>query len=312
MLPVIKTLQDAIRYFSDEPTCVKFISILKWGDDGRPFCPKCGSDNVIGLSTRPVFKCREKGCKKQFSVKVGTIFQDSALPLSKLLPALWLVCNAKNGISSHEVGRALGIRQASAWHLLHRCREAMRKGSFQKLTGIVEVDETYIGGKIRNKHKSKQTYDFNTGRRDNKTPVMGFLQRDGEVRAMVVENTSRNTLEPRILDNIETGATVYTDGHSGYDRICKTYEHEKVEHGAAEYVRGQVHTNSIENFWCLFKRSVRGTYTKLAPFHIDRYLDEQVFRFNNRKVTDYDRFCIAVSQMFERTLTYKELTGKLS
>ena len=304
----IKTLQQAILYFSNEKVCVEFISRLKW-EDGKPCCPKCGSDNCIGLSTRPVFKCREKGCKKQFSVKVGTPFQDSALPLSKLLVALWMVCNAKNGISSCEVARAIGIHQSSAWHLLHRCREIMRTGSFKKLSGEVESDETYIGGRENFKHRAHIPSSFRNVGTKGKTPVLGMLERGGEVRAMVVENARRKSLEPRVLENVELGSTLYTDQLPTYINIAKDrYTHFSVNH-MERYVDGQIHTNGLENFWCLLKRGIKGTYTQIAPFHIDRYLDEQVFRYNNRKTDDYHRFELAVSQMFGKTLTYEALTG---
>lgn len=313
----IKTLQQAILYFSNEKVCVEFISRVKWGGEGKPFCPKCGSDNVIGLSTRPVFKCREKGCKKQFSIKAGTIFDNSPLPLSKLLPALWLVCNAKNGISSCELSRSLGIHQSSAWHLLHRCREAMRTGTFKKLTGKVELDATYVGGLEKFKHVDKKTpTSFKKGVRGGagKTTVFGMLERGGELRAMVVMSESEKQVEPLIVKHVEQGSKLLTDAHGAYKTVAgrNPYEHESVEHMAKEYVRGEVHTNGLENFWTLFKRSVKGTYTQVAPFHVDRYLDEQMFRYNNRKTSDFDRFEQAVSQMFERKLTYATLTGKAS
>lgn len=309
----IKTLQQAIQYFSNEAVCVEFISRLKWAD-GKPCCPKCGSDNVVGLKTRPVFQCREKGCKKQFSVKVGTPFEDSALPLTKLLPALWFVCNAKNGISSCELGRALGIRQATAWHLLHRCREIMRTGTFRKLQGEVEVDETYIGGKLKFMHKDRLAKMPRKNRAiiGHKTVVMGMIERGGEVRAKVVDNAKHRSLLPEISENIEQGSKVYTDKLASYRNLSLlSYDHSSVDHRYG-YVEGATHTNTLEGFWNLFKRSVKGTYTQLAPFHVDRYLDEQTFRYNNRKVTDFERFEKAVSQMFGKKLTYAELTGATS
>lgn len=317
----IKTLQQAIQYFSNELVCVEFISKLKWGDDGRPFCPKCGSDNVIGLRTRPVFKCREKGCKKQFSIKTGTIFESSPLSLTKLLTGLWLVTNAKNGISSCEVARSLGMSQSSAWHLLHRCREAMRTGSIgKKLSGTIEADATYVGGKEKFKHKDKKLSTplnpFGAHGGAGKTVVLGMLERGGDVRAMVVKSEhSVPQIEAHLLRNVEEGSILSTDKHPTYSHVAirnpSHFDHQFVDH-MVEYVKGDVHTNGLENFWTLFKRSIKGTYTQCAPFHVDRYLDEQVYRYNNRKLNDWQRFEKVVSQIFDRKLPLAVLTSKLS
>ncbi len=309
-----KTLLEIVRHFSDEKTCVEFIAQLKWVD-GKPYCPKCGSDNCIGLSTRPIYKCREKGCKKQFSVKVGTIFENSPIPLTKWIPALWMIMNSKNGVSSCEIARSLGITQKSAWHLLHRCRKVLSTGTFQKLSGEVECDETYMGGKEKFKHRRHIPSSFwvNKGVK-GKTPVMGMLEIGGEVRAQVIKSAGEKSLEPVVLQNIEEGSTLLTDGHPAYRTIAgrNTYQHGFVDHTTNEYVRGNVHTNGIENFWSCFKRTVKGTYIQIAPFHIDRYLDEQAFRYNTRKVTDKVRFEQGMSGIINRKLTYAELTGAIA
>lgn len=314
MLQQPKTLVDAIKYFDNEAVCVKFVAMLKYGEEEKVFCPKCGSDNVVGLKTRKLFQCKERQCLKQFSVKVGTIFEGSNAPLTQWMSAMWLIANAKNGISSCELARALGCTQKTAWFMLHRIREAMRKNNERKLSGVVEADATYVGGLERFKHADKkEPSSFKRGRgKKTKTAVLGLLERGGEVRATVVDNEYGNAVEPVILNNIEEGSKLMTDGHSGYAFVANrnNFEHEFVDH-VTEYVRGEVHTNSLENFWCLFKRAVKGTYTQIAPFHVDSYLDEQVFRFNNRKLNDFGRFALVVSQIFDKRLTYAELTGAL-
>jgi transposase-like protein len=259
------------------------------------------------ISTRRLWKC--KGCKKQFSVKLGTIFEDSPLGLDKWLPAVWLIANSKNGISSHELGRALGVTQKSAWFMLHRIRLAMQTGTFSKLDGAVEVDETYIGGKARNMHKSVKARKITATGVKDKTAVLGMRQRDGKVRAMVVPDGKRETLRQHVLDNIEPGSKVYTDENRAYAILAHDYEHETVDH-AERYVDGKVHTNSLENFWSLLKRGLHGTYVSVEPFHLFRYLDERVFTYNLYDATDYGRFRAVLRRVAGRRLTYAELTGK--
>lgn len=303
-----RTLQQAFQYFTDDKTCVEFVSRMKWGEEGKPYCIKCGSDNVIGLSTRPVFKCREKGCKKQFSIKSGTVFENTNVSLTKWLPAFWMIVNDKNGISSCELGRALGISQPCAWFMLHRLREAVHVGFLEKMKGgEFEVDETFVGGKEQFKHKSKTPSSLRNRGQQGKTAVMGIVQRGGEVRAKVVPNTRRNVLEPEILKNVELGSVVYTDSKMSYYKLSEYYQHGWVDH-KNDYVIGRAHTNTLENFWSLFKRSVKGTYIQIAPFHIDRYLTEQIFRYNTRKLNDGERFVKALQMIFDKRLTYDKLT----
>jgi len=298
-----KTLQQAIIYFSDAENCTNFLSQLRWPDGVE--CPNCGGQEVSYLSTRRVWKC--KACKKQFSVKVGSIMEDSPISLDKWLAAIWLIANAKNGISSLELHRSLGITQKSAWFLLHRIRKAMQDGSLNKLSGHVEVDETYIGGKARNMHISKRKH---LGSRDTgKIAVMGLLERHGEVRTMVIEGTKRRMLHGRVSEHVEAGACVYTDALRSYNELDQEFTHKVINH-AERYVDGIVHTNGIENFWSLLKRAIRGTYVAVEPFHLFRYLDEQTFRFNTPKGTDADRFVKAAAALTGRRLTYAELIGK--
>jgi transposase-like protein len=298
-------LLEAIRHFSDLDVSTEFVAKLRWPNG--PVCPRCGGVEHSYLTTRRLWKCKE--CKKQYSVKLGTIFEDSPLGLDKWLPAVWLTANSKNGISSHELARSLGITQKSAWFMLHRIRLAMQTGTFNKLSGQVEVDETYIGGKARNMHKHVKARKITgTGGKD-KTVVAGALQRNGEVRAEVLPDKNRPTLQGHVKKHVAEGAALYTDLHQGYRGLDAIYGHETVDH-AHEYVDGQVHVNGMENFWSLLKRGLHGTYVSVAPFHLFRYLDERVFAFNLRDHSDYGRFEAVLRAVSGRRLTLAELTAK--
>ncbi|HRJ87094.1 MAG TPA: IS1595 family transposase [Pyrinomonadaceae bacterium] len=301
-----KTLQDAVKYFSDESTCINFVASLRWAD-GVPVCPKCEANQTSFISTRNVWKC--KACKKQFSVKVGTIFEDSAIKLDKWLVAIWLIANAKNGISSYELHRAIGITQKSAWFVLHRIRTAMQVGSIEKLSGTVEADETYIGGSAKNMHKAKrERFKMKGGRRDHKTAVLGMVERKGRVRAKVIKNNRGGTLVPLVRENVAEGSELYTDQWEAYELLASDYIHEAVNH-SIEYVRGNIHTNSIENFWSLMKRTIRGTYVSVAPEHLQKYVEEQSFRYNERKGNDQLRFIGVLRSISGKRLTYEQLIG---
>ena len=300
-----KTLQEAIRYFSNDEICIGFLASLRW-ENGIATCPKCKGQETSFLKTRKIWKC--KGCKKQFSVKVGTIFEGSNISLDKWLCAMWLICNAKNGISSYEIHRSIGITQKSAWFVLHRIRVAMQTGSFEKLSGEVECDETFVGGLSKNMHKSRREAKIKGRGSVGKTAVMGMLERKGNVRAKVIEKVDRETLHGEVKDNVETGANLFTDEWRSYNGLDSDYVHEVINH-SVEYVRGNVHTNGIENFWTLLKRSIKGTYVSVEPFHLNKYVDEQVFRYNERKGNDKDRFVKAVGQIVGKRLKYDELIG---
>jgi transposase-like protein len=272
-----KTLQQAIRYFSDEQICIDTIAKLRWPNG--PACPACGHKEHYYLSAQKRWKCKE--CYKQFSVKVGTIFEDSPISLDKWLAGLWMLVNCKNGISSYEVGRALGLTQKSAWFMLHRLRLALQNGSVNKLGGPgseVEVDETFIGGKARNMHVDVRERPITgTGGKD-KTAVMGMLERGGEVRVTVVPNRRKKQLQDQVRHHV---AALYSEALQSYDGLSQEYGH-KVIDNADTYVNGRVHTNGLKNFWSLLKRGINGTYVSVEPFHLFRYLDEQAFRYNNR------------------------------
>ncbi|MBV9481412.1 MAG: IS1595 family transposase, partial [Acidobacteria bacterium] len=268
-----KTLQQAIRYFSDEQVCIDTVAALRWPNG--PECPACGHKEHYYLRTQKRWKCKE--CSKQFSVKLGTIFEDSPLGLDKWLAALWMLVNCKNGISSYEVGRDLGITQKSAWFMLHRLRKALQESSFVKMGGSgteVEVDETFIGGKARNMHVDKRERRITgTGGKD-KTAVMGIIERGGKVRTMVVPSRKKGVLQQTVRNHVAAETALYTDALQSYDGLAQDYAHRVIDH-AEKYVDGRVHTNTLENFWSLLKRSIGGTYVSVEPFHLHRYLDEQ-------------------------------------
>lgn len=303
-----QTLQEAIVCFSDSERSFQVSVSLRW-PNGKVTCPRCNSDQHSFISTRKIWFC--KGCKKQFTVKVGTIFEDSPLGMDKWMTGMWLLVNCKNGISSCEVARDLGITQKSAWFMMHRLRLALNIGTFVKqLTGEVEVDETFIGGKARNKHVAqRQRRITGTGGKD-KTAVMGIVERGGEIRTTVVPNRKKRTLQEEVKKHVEAGSALYSDDLQSYEGLASRYAHQVIDHAVA-YVDGAVHTNTLENFWSLLKRGIHGTYVSVEPFHLFRYLDEQAYRYNNRNdKNDADRFVEAMSNVFGHRVTFAELTGK--
>lgn len=308
-----ETLVQAIRHFADPDTCLNYLTPIRWPNGIA--CPHCGSQEHAFIASRRIWRCKGQ-CKKQFSIKIGTVMEDSPLGLDKWLIAIWLIANAKNGISSWELHRSLGITQKSAWFLLHRIRLAMQNGSLEKLRGEVEVDETYIGGKARNMHADKRAEKIKGTGFAGKAIVMGVLERGGEVRTKVIKDTKKATVQPEVRKNVEAGSLVCTDALLSYVGLDADFVHEAVDH-AEEYVRGNVHTNGLENYWSLLKRSIRGTYVNVEPFHLFRYLDEQAFRYNQRRHSDVDktpktdaeRFAELLGCIGGKRLTYKHLTG---
>jgi len=348
-IPEPKTLQQAVVHFSDPDNCIAYMVAKRW-PDGVVKCPTCGRSDVSYIAKRRVWQCKSRHRKCQFSVKVGTIMEDSPIGLDKWLMAMWMLANCRNGVSSHEIKRTLGVTQKSTWFMLHRIRWAMRetacgfdgklgtpgpggnaglgeahatKDDWEHGPKAVEVDEAFFGGSVENMHRDRLAklrtqnpgpqedgYERTT-RYDNKAIVVGIFDRQSrQVRAKVIPNTKRETLQKEILKNVKYGSAVYTDEAVGYDLLRQKFVHETVNH-AETYVRGQVHTNCLENFWSLTKRTLTGTYVAVEPFHLDRYLDEQMFRFNNRlNKDDAGRFGKVASQVLNRRLTYADLTGK--
>ncbi len=302
------TLRDAIIWFADFEHCRQFMTELRW-PDGLVKCPTCGATKLTWLAKQRVWKCYAGHERPTFSLKTGTIFEDSPIPLEKWLTAAWLIISCKNGISSYEVHRGLKVTQKTAWFMLHRIRLAMQDGGFNKLIGEVEVDESFIGGKARNMHKAKRDRVITgTGGKD-KTVVMGMLERGGKVRTMVVDNRRKHELQKQVREHVEAGAAIFSDELKSYEGLEKDYQHAVINH-AVEYVNRNAHTNNCENFWSLLKRGLHGTYISVEPFHLFRYLDEQTFRYNNRHTTDAERFAMVMKQIVGRRLTYAELTGK--
>lgn len=295
-------------YFADPDNCMGYMVARRWPKGVT--CPTCGNTTVTFLANQRKWQCSTHHAKRQFTLKTGTIFEDSPLGLDKWLPAVWMLCNCRNGISSWELHRALGVTQKTAWFMLHRVRLALQGKEGGMLSGEVEVDETFIGGKARNMHKEKRARVITgTGGKD-KAIVMGMLERGGEVRAAVVENRKKKEVQKQIRDHVEAGAAIFSDEPKSYEGLDSDYQRAIINH-AIEYVNGNIHTNGMENFWSLLKRGLHGTYISVEPFHLFRYIDEQVFRYNHREdMTDGDRFRLAVSHIVGKRLTWVELTGK--
>jgi transposase-like protein len=310
-----KTLQQAIKHYSDEQVCIDAVARLRWPNGSE--CPACGHKEHYYLKTQRRWKCKE--CYKQFTVKLGTIFEDSPIPLQKWLPALWMLVNCRNGVSSYEIARDLGISQKAGWFVLQRLRLALQNGSFTKLGGPdsapVEVDETFIGGKARNMHKSRRLRMKVREHNWSKTVVMGMLERGGKVKTAVIAERKKSVVEQIVRENIMPGAEVHTDEFPGYMGLSEQYAHKIINH-LEHYVDGKIHTQGIENFWSCLKRGLNGTYIAVEPFHLFRYVDEQAFRFNNRKdadgrkLSDAERFNLALAQVAGKRLTFAEVTGK--
>ena len=302
------TLQGAMVYFADPDNCHNFLVPIRWPHGVR--CPHCGSPVVRYMESVRRWKCYEKHAKPQFSLKTGTIFEESPLGLDKWLAAVWLIVNAKNGISSYEIHRSIGVTQKTAWFMGHRIRAALHAGSFDRmLQGEAEVDETFIGGKARNMHSDVRARRITGRGPTDKTAVLGILERSGLVTTKVVPNRRKATLQREVRATVAAGTALYSDDLASYQGLQRDYAHQTVDH-AIRYVDGRVHTNGLENFWSLLKRALNGTYVSVEPFHLHRYLDEQAYRYNERKGKDWDRFFRAIQKVAGKRLTYDQLRGR--
>lgn len=299
------TLIEAVAFFADERKAWRCVVNRRWAD-GNVICPRCQSNKVHLIESRMIWRCN--GCSRQFSVKVGTIFEDSPIPFSKWLPAMWLITNNKNGVSSCELARALGVTQKTAWFMLHRIRLAMKETATLRFGGIIEADETYIGGKARNMHFQKRTAIDRRGGAQGKSIVLGMMERGGMVTTKIIPKVSKAWVQAEVRRHAIWGSTVHTDEQRAYKELKLGYLHQFIDH-TKTYVDGLIHTNSMENYWSLLKRTINGTYVSVEPFQLVRYLDEQAFRFNERKQTDAQRFAKALTQATGRRLTYNELIG---
>jgi transposase-like protein len=267
---------------------------------------RCDAKELGFVSSRSLWRC--KACKYEFTVKKGTIFEDSPIPLSKWLPALWMYSAFKKGVSSHQLARNLGVTQKTAWFMSHRIRLAMEIGHFDApLSGEVEADETFVGGKARFQHENKKKHIGTGGM--GKVAVMGLLERHGELRARVVPSVRKGTLQKAVRANVAPRSTVYSDASRSYNGLEADYVHQVIDH-AEGYVRDRVHTNGLENFWSLFKRMIYGTHHSVEPEHLDRYLDEATYRFNTRETSDTTRFVAATARVIGKRITYRQLIGK--
>jgi transposase-like protein len=296
-----ETLIEAVRYFSNPDTCIEHVAALRWPHGIA--CPTCGRVDVSYLEKQKRWQCKSRHAKRQFSVKIGTIFEDSPLGLDKWLPAVWMIVNAKNGVSSYEIARALGVTQKTAWFMDHRIRAAMEYGTFDKLDDPVEADETYIGGKTKEEH----------GRFSNKSAIVGVVEKKkhiGQIRAFAAKQAHASNTLPFLRASLREGAILHTDESRIYSRANRTFVHESVNHSEKEYARGAVSTTTIDGFWNLFKRSYKGTYTHLSPVHLDRYVKERTYRYNTRMLSDGERFAEWFTKVNGRRLMYKSLVNK--
>jgi transposase-like protein len=306
-----KTLTEAILHFADADVTLKTMVELRWPNG--VCCPTCSRDDVKFIPTRRLWECKGQHARKQFSAKVGTIFEDSPLGLDKWFAAIWLIANCKNGVSSYEIHRGIGVTQKTAWFMLHRIRLAMETGTFLKSGGEFEADETFVGGRSKNMSTTRRTKTIKGSGVAGKEVVMGVLRRSTEteaskVSAQHVRNRKKVTVQAAVRAVAEPGAAVYTDALRSYDGLAADYVHGVVDH-AIEYVRDHVHTNGMENFWSLFKRALKGTYVSVEPAHLNAYTVEQTFRFNERKDVDGGRFRKVLAAVTGKRVTYKDLIG---
>lgn len=318
MIPPFKNLLEAQAYFHSEEICRKHLERLCWGE--TPVCPYCASAKApYKLKGGKRYRCSDKDCRADFSVTIGTIFENSKIPLQKWFLAIYIASAHKKGISSLQLSRDIGVTQKTAWFLLHRIREMLDNKAPLMLEGIVEVDETYVGGKEHNKHQSPHAKkkrlagrkSFPKTHGSDKAMVFGLLARDGNVVNFVVPNAHTETLLPIINNLVKKGSTMVTDQLNAYTNVTKLgYKHESVNHYQREYVRGIAHTAGIDGYWSLLKRGIVGIYHNVSPKHLQRYCDEFSYRYNTREKTDSERFNHSITQCLNKRLTYNKLVNK--
>lgn len=304
-MKTFKNILDFQKEFSTEEKCREYLEVQRW--NGTPACPFCGSINVHRFPNGKIFKCREKECRSKFSVTVGTIYENTKIPLTKWFLATYILSVHSKGISSLQLSNWLGVTQKTAWHLNHRVRVMLTNNAPELLDGIVEVDETYVGGSESNKHKSKRKAKAGAG---GKTMVFGAVQRDGNVITKIIPDTTAKSLVSAVEEHVAEGAVMVSDENAGYLKLNKKYRHAKVNHSKGEYVRGGAHTNTIEGFWSLLKRQLDGIHHSVSPQHLHRYCNEATFRYNRKKITQDERFNDAILNCNQR-LPYKQLINKV-
>ena len=297
-----KSIIEFSQYFNTDEKCRQYLEEQRW--ENEPACPHCGSTNVKRFSTdHKTFKCKEKECRKKFTVTVGTIYENTKIPLTKWFLATYILSVHSKGISSVQLANWLNITVKSAWFLNHRIREMLTDKAPELLNDIVEVDETYIGGKISNKHASKRK---ELKRNDNKSMVVGALQRGGKVKTKVVPHADIENVQKTINEFVEPNSTMVTDESHAYKKVSQNYKHETVNHRDKEYVRGNIHTNGIEGYWSLLKRQIVGIHHFVSPKHLQRYCNESSYRYNTRDLSQDKRFADVLTKCDGR-LKYNDL-----
>lgn len=300
-----KNLKELIASSPDEMTCRSYVEQMRWG--AEPFCPHCSSTKPYRLKDGRTFRCSDSKCRKDFTVTVGTIFENSKVKLSTWLAAVYIIGGHKKGISSIQLGKDLGVTQKTAWFILHRIRFIMGDPQPVLLSNIVEIDETYVGGKLENMHKGRRQKWRDSGK-DNKVAVMGLLERGGKAKLTVI---GEKALKEIVRDNVDKTAHLMTDSNTAYQGLGAEYaNHDAVNHSISEFKRGLVYTNSVEGFFSVFKRVIFGTYHQVSPKHLHRYCAETSYRFNLRHITDADKFRKTISNI-EGRLTYNQLIARV-
>lgn len=300
-MKTFKSILEFQKFYNTDDKCRKHLELQRWGK--TPCCPFCGSINVTRLKDGRRFQCNEKECRKQFSVLVGTVAENTKISLTKWFLAMYILSNHSKGISSLQLAGWLGVTQKTAWFLNHRIREMLTEKAPKLLEGIVEVDETYVGGSISNKHVSKRK---EISKFDNKTIVFGAVEREGKVQTKIIQTTYGKSLEDTVKEKVLLGSIMVSDENGGYDNLKDNYTHLTVNHTKKEYVRGAAHTNTIEGFWSLLKRQINGIHHSVSPKHLQRYCNESAYRYNRRDYPQDLRFILALSNC-EGRLTYNEL-----